>query len=221
MIHAYDELYLEKAQTALGGMLEYAVNDIGYRIEDFWTLFLSSIICSSFENGDCSILVGHSGIELVYEVLGGKQNNVQPSNKDTRSEEYWTGWALTYFQWLYALPFREITAFIPIEEIRAMYMPFHEMDIRQFCDRMSKLYLERRKETNLKRRRKQLGYSQSALAAVTGIPVRTIQQYEQGQKDINKASAEYVIRLSKALYCEAQALLEPIRQSKNKTVPRV
>lgn len=215
MIHAYDELYLEKAQNALGGMLDYAVNDVGYRIDVIWALFLSSEISSEFENGDCSILVGRSGIELVYEVLGSKKNYVQPSNRDMRSEEYWTGWALAYFQWQYAVPFREITAFIPIEEVRAMYMPFHEMDIRQFCDRMSELYLERRKETNLKRRRKQLGYSQSALAAETGIPVRTIQQYEQGQKDINKASAEYVIRLAKALYCEAQALLEPIMKSFN------
>ena len=212
MIHAYDELYLEKAQNALGGMLDYAVNDVGYRIEEFWSLFLSSAICSDFENGDCSILVGRSGIELAYEVLDSKKNNVQPSNRDMRSEEYWTGWALAYFQWQYALAFRDITEFIPIEEIRAMYMPFHEMDIRQFCDRMSEMYLERRKETNLKRRRKRLGYSQSALAAETGIPVRTIQQYEQGQKDINKARAEYVIRLSKVLFCEAQSLLEPIRK---------
>ena len=53
-----------------------------------------------------------------------------------------------------------------------------------------------------------MGLSQSQLAKLTGIPVRTIQQYEQGQKDINKARAEYVITLARALYCDPQQLLE-------------
>ena len=49
---------------------------------------------------------------------------------------------------------------------------------------------------------------QDQLAKLTGIPVRTIQQYEQGQKDINRARAEYLIALSRALYCDPQLLLE-------------
>ena len=31
MIHAYNELYLGKAQTALGSMLDYAVHTLGFR----------------------------------------------------------------------------------------------------------------------------------------------------------------------------------------------
>ena len=50
--------------------------------------------------------------------------------------------------------------------------------------------------------------SQKELANKTEIPLRTIQQYEQKQKNINKAQAEYLIRLSKALYCEPEDLLE-------------
>ena len=38
--------------------------------------------------------------------------------------------------------------------------------------------------------------SQKELANKTEIPLRTIQQYEQKQKNINKAQAEYLIRLS-------------------------
>ena len=47
-----------------------------------------------------------------------------------------------------------------------------------------------------------------ALEVETGIPVKTIQQYEQRRKDINKAQVEYVVRLSKALCCEPQDILE-------------
>ena len=65
-------------------------------------------------------------------------------------------------------------------------------------------------ETNLKKIRKKSGLSQSQLAIVTDIPVRTIQQYEQRQKDINKARAEYLIKFAKALYCDPEDLIEKI-----------
>ena len=67
---------------------------------------------------------------------------------------------------------------------------------------------ESRAETYLKKLRQRAGLSQSVLAEETGIPVKTIQQYEQRRKDINKAQVEYVIRLSKALCCEPQDILE-------------
>ena len=62
--------------------------------------------------------------------------------------------------------------------------------------------------TRLKQMRIKNGLSQSELAKASGIPVRTIQQYEQRQKDINKARFEYIISLSAALNCEASMLLE-------------
>ena len=46
--------------------------------------------------------------------------------------------------------------------------------------------------------------SQRELTDKTEIPVRTIQQYEQKQKNINKAQVDYLIRLSKVLYCEPE-----------------
>ena len=82
------------------------------------------------------------------------------------------------------------------------------MDIRQFCDRITELYTARKKQTNLKRKRLAAGLSQAQLAKLAGIPVRTIQQYEQAQKDIGKAKAEAVIALARVLCCDAQQLLE-------------
>jgi transcriptional regulator with XRE-family HTH domain len=52
--------------------------------------------------------------------------------------------------------------------------------------------------------------TQNELAAQSGIPLRTIQQYEQRQKDINKAQAEYLILLSKALHCPLEELIEKV-----------
>lgn len=63
-------------------------------------------------------------------------------------------------------------------------------------------------DSYLKLLRKRAGLSQSQLAEETGIPVKTIQQYEQRRKDINKAQAEYVIKLSQVLCCKPQELME-------------
>ena len=44
-MYAYDKTYLEKARTALGRMLDFAVYDLKYNIEDFffdWDLFDAS-----------------------------------------------------------------------------------------------------------------------------------------------------------------------------------
>lgn len=154
------------------------------------------------------MLAGRSGVELALMVTGREREYPELFFSEEKSEKYWTGWALVYYQWKTCLSFSQITEFIPIEEIRRMYSPYHEMDIRQFCGRMSELYAERKTQSNLKRKRLAAGFSQSQLARLTDIPVRTLQQYEQGQKDINKARAEYVIALARALYCEPQLLLE-------------
>ena len=208
MMNAYDKIYLEKARAALGWMLDYAVYDLKSELSEYWSLFLKSPVSKRFECGDPSVIAGRSGIELALMVTGKEQEYIKPSFAEGRSEEYWTGWALTYYQWKTCLSFSRINEYIPIDEVRMLYSPYHEMDIRQFCDRISQLYFERKPQTNLKRRRLEAGLSQSQLAKLTDIPVRTIQQYEQGQKDIGRARAEYVIALSRTLCCEPLSLLE-------------
>lgn len=52
------------------------------------------------------------------------------------------------------------------------------------------------------------GLSQSELAEISDIPVRTIQQYEQKQKNINDAKAENVVKLAKALNTSVEKLME-------------
>lgn len=213
MIHAYDKIYLEKARTALGRMLDFAVYDLGYELTDFFELFLQSDISKRFETGDFTVLVGRSGVELAYDVLEqtkGIEARISPQYTANRSEEYWTGWALAYYQWDTALAFREIEKYIPIKDVKALYFPYHEMDIRQFSDKMDELYRVAKPETNLKLYRQRAGLSQKELAELSGIPVRTIQQYEQRQKNINKAQAEYLVILARVLCCKVDDLMEYI-----------
>lgn len=55
--------------------------------------------------------------------------------------------------------------------------------------------------TQLQQRRVDAGLSQRQLADLSGIPVRTIQQYEQRQKDLTHAAYATVSALARALSC--------------------
>ena len=213
MIYAYDKIYLDKARTALGRMLDFAVYDLHYDIEEFFQLFITSGIASRFASGEVSLLVGMSGVELAYEVL--EQSNIsferiKPNYTINRSPEFWTGWALAYYQWETSLDFAEIVRYVPIKDILALYSPYHEMDIRHFTDKMTELYREAKPETNLKLLRQRAKLSQRELAELSNIPIRTLQQYEQRQKNINKAQAEYLVILAKILYCDVIDLMEKL-----------
>lgn len=217
MIHAYDKVYLEKARTALGRMLDFAVYDLGYDITDFFNLFIASGIADRFGTGDFTVIVGMSGVELAYEVLeqsGVTGERITPNYTVDRSEEFWVGWALAYYQWETSMSFAEIVRYVPIRDIIALYLPYHEMDIRQFVDKVNAMYRVAKPETNLKLQRQKVGLSQRELAELSGVPARTIQQYEQRQKNINKAQAEYLVMLAKVLYCEVDALIEKYESGK-------
>lgn len=211
MIHAYDKVYLEKARTTLARMLDFAVYDLDYDIEVFFNMFIDSGIAAKFEKGDFHLIAGKSGVELAYEVAeisGEDKRNIKPIYTANRSEEYWTGWALAYFQWKTGLSFAEIVKYVPIKDVLSLYNPYHEMDIRQFTDKMTELYKSAKPDTNLKIIRTRLNLTQKELSDISQVPVRTIQQYEQRQKNINKAQTEYLVMLSKALSCRIEDLLE-------------
>lgn len=213
MIRAYHKVYLEKARTALGRMLDFATYDLGYDPCTFFDLFINSGLAERFGKGEFTLTVGMSGVELAYRVLELTKHQVdfpKPRYTADRSPEYWAGWALAYYQWETAMSFVEILEYIPLGDIIRMYSPYHEMDIRHFCDRMNERYRASNPEPRLKQIRQRIGLSQSELAELSGIPVRTIQQYEQRQKSINKAQTEYLMMLARALNCNAEDLIEPV-----------
>lgn len=61
--------------------------------------------------------------------------------------------------------------------------------------------------SNLKRIRESKGLSQSKLSELAGVNRRTLQDYEQGQKDINGARAITVYNIAQALECTVEDLL--------------
>lgn len=62
--------------------------------------------------------------------------------------------------------------------------------------------------TNLKRIRTESGRTQKEIAENAGVSLRSLQEYEQGRKPINKVAAITLYELAKALGCDMMDLLE-------------
>lgn len=66
---------------------------------------------------------------------------------------------------------------------------------------------ERKDMKNLKKLRMLSGMSQSQLSKKSGVNLRMIQYYEQGAKDIKKASGETILKLAQALGCSMEDIM--------------
>ena len=211
MTHAYQEIYLSNAQSMLGDAFDYAINVCHIPGSSFVKLFIASTISKRLENGEPSYLSGKSGIEVAMEILAettGKTPDAAPQEHFGRSREYWIGWAVAYYQWFSGRSYSDIFQMVTFEELQKMYDPLHEADITKFADILDARMREFFADTSLKRIRAAYGCTQAELAKRSGVSLRSIQMYEQRNKDINKASAETLLRLSRVLGCTMEDLME-------------
>ena len=163
------------------------------------------------ENGEPAYLAGKSGIEIALEVVAetkGQELQTEPTERMERSAEYWIGWAVAYYQWYSGRRYHEIFQALSFEALQKMYYTLHEADVTKFADIAEARLKECFSDTNLKRIRMTYGCTQAELAQRSGVGLRSIQMYEQRNKDINQASAETMYRLSKTLGCTMEDLIE-------------
>ena len=202
MIHAYQEIHLNKAQSVLGEAFDYAVNICHIPGDGFIKQFTASSVSKRMENGEPLYLAGKSGIELASEIVKettGKELNVDPVERYDRSAEYWICWAVAYYQWWSGRKYSAIFQAFTFEMLQKMYYTLHEADISKFVDIADARIKEMFPDTNLKRIRTAYGCTQAELAEKSGVSLRSIQMYEQRNKDINKASADALYRIAKVL----------------------
>lgn len=211
MIHAYREIYLNNARATLAEAFDYAINTCNISGADFVKMFLVSSISDKMEKGEPKYVSGKSGIEIAREIVFetmGKNFENEPVESFGRSKEYWIGWALAYYQWYTSRKYSDIFKAVSFDELAQLYYSLHEADISKFVDVINKRIEEVFPETNLKRIRNAYGITQSELAKISGVSLRSIQMYEQRNKDINKASAESLYRIAKVLGCAIEDLIE-------------
>ena len=208
-MRAYDEMYLSGARIALGNMLHFAVYDLQSDLTVFYKMFLNSGIAERFGRGESALTAGCSGAELAYNVIfktTGQYCSVKPSFSPCKTPEYWAGWALAYYQWYSNVSFAGIEEKVPISEVVSLYAPLHEADILKYVDIMDERMIGS-DVSKLARLRAYAGLTQKLLSEQSGVSVRMIEQYEQGRKDITKASAETILRLSQTLHCNMEDII--------------
>ena len=135
-------------------MIDVAVYYLDYKPADFYDSFLKSDYSHKFEKGDPFTLWGKSGTEIAFDIaqkdIGEYKNKLTESGlKLHRSPEYWAGWSLAYYQWFSNKTFSEINSSTDINKIINLYNPYHEMDIRQFCDKMDSLLQKKVEKHNI------------------------------------------------------------------------
>ena len=240
MMHAYNEVLLDKASDSMGRMLDFSVHSLHFNADVILSLFSASGVAALFERGDTKIICGMSGIELAYEILeksGVYYERTNPRHTIALSPEYWCGYVLAGLQWMSSAGFSGIISIISADELIESYKKIRTYHLdklpwnaderarqsalaeasEEFILSSKELFITRKnaartsslsKDAPLKKMRIKNGLSQSELAGASGVPLRTIQQYEQRQKDINRARAEYLIMLSSALNCDVRLLLD-------------
>lgn len=211
MTHAYSESYLSDAKEQLSQFFDYLINDCGMKPDWVTSIFLSSGYAEQFERGNPAVLAGMSGIELaraVTEATYKKKKLPEPGFAEGLSPEYWAGWALAEYQWYSGKRFKDIFEHVKLPEIISMYPVYHEMDISKFIETIGEKCAKALLECRLKKLRESRGLSQTELAKISGVSLRSIQMYEQRVNNIDKAQAQTIYKLSRVIGCSMEDLLE-------------
>ena len=67
-------------------------------------------------------------------------------------------------------------------------------------------------KSNLKKARLIKGFTQEALAELSGVNIKSIASYEQNPEKLNAASASTVRKLSNALGCEIEDVMQVYKE---------
>ena len=213
-IRAYPDEYLEDAMRALAEFFDYALNDYGAEGPLVASLLARSTVGRLFERGAPWVVSGRSGIELFFDLsreLGYPDVSTfpEPQWRGERTPPYWAGWVTAYAQWRLNLTFCQLFATLPFDELVELYDPWHEASEERFADLVAERVRARVSPTNLARIRRDVGFTQTELSRLSGVELRSIQMYEQRNKDINHARANTLVALARALRCPLEDLMEP------------
>ena len=140
MTHAYSELYIENAQKVFGHMLHYVVYDLGMKYDPYCRLFVQSGVADQFGRGNPRFVAGMSGTELADEVLRrvtGHGCDKEPEPYTDRTDAWWTGYTLAWYQWWTSCDFRELFEQVPPSSVAGMYRKYHEMDLQHSADEIT------------------------------------------------------------------------------------
>lgn len=205
---AYNSTYINSAMTCLGEMMDYGVNECGIDPAKFFQNFIGLGYASAFESGNPKYVVGMSGQELAQRIIDESKIPTNPFSEVDYPGIYWCGWILAYYQWCTAMPFSDIIGYLGWDYLLSAYPALHTASEDKAVSTFSKIIKQEQTASRIQTARLNFGYSQSQLAAVSEINLRTLQEYENKRRNINRASADVLLRLARALGCRIEDIME-------------
>ena len=212
MTNVYDREYIEESALCLAEAFDYAANECQMDIEMFMEMFEVSGYERRFEEKDPAVVLGLSGTELVCRTLqaSGLYLNFPPPQKiyGECSVQYWCGYFLVYLSFYAAKSIKSILSDISIDEFSEYVPALVRADEETRRSTLTGILSYVEAPVRLQEIRKECGYSQRELAQISGVNLRTLQQYEVRAKDINRAASQTILALARVLGCRIEDLME-------------
>ena len=203
--------YLKDAMRTLGEAVDYAVNDCGVPLGPFLELLVAAEVGEALRISDPRVISGLSGVELAREVMAKSGMGVggpEPAEKTAASKEYRIGRAIACYTVGMGCGLRELMRLISAEDLEKLSENVPEGDEGQWITGIHRKLKRRSSVSRLQVQRKISGLSQRQLAELSGVNIRTLQQYEIRSKDLSKASVSSVNALADVLGCRPEDILE-------------
>lgn len=202
MIRAYNELYLSTVYRNIGALFDIAVYCEDLDPSGFAFLFASSSVARGIEAGSPRYLAGMSPQDMFSEiVLSDPGDRIAPGET---TDACWAGYVLAYSQWYCGCTFREILEKFPLDRMISLHHTLRDDIMNAVSIVIDTLH----PVTILKELRERRGLSQSDLALLSGVPIRSIRAYEQGTVELCKAQGDTLFSLAKVLGCPVDILIK-------------
>lgn len=207
----YDSLFLPIAEKALGNAFDVLYRKAKLTDEEVIAGLRSTKIAQGFNQGNPYVIAGNSGNELAREILEslGKGDSFKRRyGNEPLNEYFWAGYVFAFFLWKSGHRMESSLRRLGIDTLIALYHPYHEMAIEAVYEKLEELLTKSKKPCALKYLRTAAHYSQSDLARASGVPLRSIQEYEQGRKNLGSAQISTVLAIAKVLWVDVEDLLD-------------
>lgn len=200
----------KKMINNLGICMSFACKYLDFQPNEFFKLFSSSNVSIEYAKANPKYIYGMSGIELAYEAL--IDLGFSPKDIDDYEIEkdlnYWLGRVIGYMQYINNYSYKYLAEIINLNSLLDHHEELASEGLGYINEYVFTNLVNGDSKSRLQSKRKLVDLSQSQLALKANINVRTLQQYEIKNKNINNASVKSVMKLAEAIGCKIDDILE-------------
>ena len=211
MSHAYSEVYLNDMKALLGGAFDYAANQCGIAPDEFAKMLEATGYADMIERCNPGIVGGMSGVELVWDVVGIADPEIELPDYEVPagvSAERWAGEALAAYQWDRGRRIVDILEAFPMSEIVACYEACKDAETAAVNEMFEQKASQKPATTKLAQVIEINGSPTFLLERLSGVEQNIIEGMASGEIDSNTVEAGKLYSLANLLAMDIYDVLE-------------